>query len=347
MTTSEGGVAAGSRRRDVTVAGIARLAGVSAPTVSKVINGRAGVSTSTRQRVEDIIRVQGYRRHIRAEPTPIVEIAFEALDSLWALEIIRGVDHVVWPHGLSATVTEMHGRQTPDWDWVRRVVARRPVGMISVSVALTADQRVQFASRAIPVVTLDPFGEPAHQGPSVGATNWNGGLAAARHLLELGHRRVAMINGPGEFVCCRARSDGYRAALDAAGVPLDPGLLRVAPLYAEGGLVQARHLLGRPSPPTAVFTANDLQALGVYQAAREAGLRIPQDLSVVGFDDLTFVQWLGPPLTTVRQPLLQMGATAAGFVMDLAAGRQPEHDRIELPTTLTVRESTARPAPGR
>jgi DNA-binding LacI/PurR family transcriptional regulator len=153
-----------------------------------------------------------------------------------------------------------------------------------------------------------------------------------------------MINGPEEFVCCRARLDGYRAALDAAGVPVDPALLRVGPLYVEGGLAQARDLLSMPDPPTAVFTANDLQALGVYEAARENGLRIPGDLSVVGFDDLAFVRWIGPPLTTVRQPLMQMGATAAELVMELALGREPAHERIELPTTLVVRQSTAPPS---
>ncbi|HYN96631.1 MAG TPA: substrate-binding domain-containing protein [Pilimelia sp.] len=344
MTSPDADTTGGARRRrEITVARIARLAGVSAPTVSKVINGRSGVATSTRQRVEEIIRTHGYQRHGRAEPTPIVEIVFQALDSLWALEIIRGVEQVLRPHGLTATVTEMHGQLTPDKAWARQVLARRPMGVIGVSAQLTAAQHGELASRAIPVVTLDPSGEPAHRGASVGAMNWNGGLVAARHLLELGHRRIAMINGPDEFICCRARLDGYRAALDAAGVPVEPDLLRVAPLYVEGGLAQARDLLGQPDPPTAIFTANDLQALGVYEAAREKGLRIPADLSVVGFDDLAFVRWIGPPLTTVRQPLMKMGATAAELVLELAAGRQPGHDRIELATTLIERQSTAPP----
>lgn len=346
MTTTDGDATGGAqRRRDITVARIARLAGVSAPTVSKVINGRSGVSTSTRQRVEEVIRTHGYQRQGRAEPTPTIEIVFQALDSLWALEIIRGVEQVVRPHGLTATITQMHGRLTPDKEWARQVLVRRPLGVIGVSAQLTAAQHAQLASRAIPVVTLDPSGEPAHRGPSVGAMNWNGGLVAARHLLELGHRRIAMINGPTEFVCCRARLDGYRAALDAAGVPVDDSLLRVAPLYVEGGLAQARELLDRPDPPTAIFTGNDLQALGVYEAARERGVRIPDDLSVVGFDDLAFVQWIGPPMTTVRQPLMQMGATAADLVLGLSLGRSPEHERIELPTTLVVRQSTAPPRP--
>jgi DNA-binding LacI/PurR family transcriptional regulator len=152
-----------------------------------------------------------------------------------------------------------------------------------------------------------------------------------------------MVNGPSEFLCCRARLDGYRAALDAAGVPQDRKLVRTAPLYHDGGRDAARELLRLPDRPTAVFAANDLQALGVYDAAREAGLRIPHDLSVVGFDDLAFTQWSDPPLTTVRQPLRRMGAEAAGMLLTLAAGGEPDNDRVELPTKLVVRGSTAPP----
>jgi DNA-binding LacI/PurR family transcriptional regulator len=132
--------------------------------------------------------------------------------------------------------------------------------------------------------------------------------------------------------------------MDAAGAPVEPDLVRVAPLYVEGGESAGADLFALPDPPTAVFTANDLQAVGVYQAARRAGRRIPEDLSVVGFDDLPFTSWAGPPLTTVHQPLAQMGATAANLVISLAAGQRLEQNRIELATTLTVRESTAPPS---
>ncbi|MBF9127933.1 LacI family DNA-binding transcriptional regulator [Plantactinospora sp. S1510] len=332
----------------MTVARIAHLAGVSAPTVSKVLNGRRGVASDTRLRIEQVIQDHGYRRQEQSEPTtPVVEVVFQALDSLWALEIVRGVSQVVRPHGLAVAVSEMGGHLTPDEAWTRDVLARRPAGVVAVSAKLTELQSRQLASRAVPLVIVDPSGEPAHQTPSVGATNWNGGLMAARHLLELGHRRIAMINGPDEFLCCRARLDGYRAGADAAGISLDPDLVRTAPLYVQGGFAEADVLLALPDPPTAIFAANDLQALGVYEAARAAGVRIPQELSVVGFDDLPFAQWVGPALTTVQQPLLKMGATAAELVLALADGRRPEHDRIELATTLIVRDSTAPPTDSR
>jgi LacI family transcriptional regulator, xylobiose transport system transcriptional regulator len=327
----------------MTVAGIARLAGVSAPTVSRVLNGQSGVAPSTRQRVEAIIREHGYRRAANGGPAAILELVFHALESLWALEIIRGVEQVARQHKLAVVLTEMEGRLTPGRAWTEQVLARRPMGVIAVFSELTVQQQSQFATRSIPLVVLDPTGEPLHQTPSVGATNWSGGLTATRHLIGLGHRRIAMICGPVDWPCCRARLDGYRAAMDAAGVPVDPDLVRVSTLYVEGGLRDGAELLSLPDPPTAIFAANDLQALGIYEAARQAGIRIPQDLSVVGFDDLAFTQWSGPPMTTVRQPLVQMGAAAADMVLALAGGRPPGNNRLELATTLVIRQSTAPP----
>ncbi|MGI5215815.1 LacI family DNA-binding transcriptional regulator [Plantactinospora sp. CA-290183] len=343
MTGIDQPLDSGRRARALTVAKIARMAGVSAPTVSRVINGQAGVKLETRERVEAVLREHGYRRPGGSGAVAILELVFHALESLWALEIIRGVERVAREHDLAVVLTEMQGRLTPGRAWTEQVLTRRPTGVIAVFSELTVAQQSQLATRAIPLVVVDPTGEPLHQTPSVGATNWNGGLAATRHLLDLGHRRIAMVSGPTEWPCCRARLDGFRAAMDAAGVPVDPELVRVSTLYVEGGLADGRELLRLPSLPTAIVTANDLQALGVYEAARQAGRRIPDDLSVVGFDDLSFSRWSGPPMTTVRQPLEQMGATAARMIVDLAAGRTPEQLRVELATRLVVRESTAPP----
>jgi DNA-binding LacI/PurR family transcriptional regulator len=343
MTAAGRDVRKATQRRGMTVARIARLAGVSAPTVSRVINGQSGVAPGTRQRVEEIIREHGYQRPSGSSSIAVLELVFHALESPWALEIIRGVEQVAREHELAVVLTEMQGRLTPGRAWTEQVLARRPTGVIAVFSELTVQQQSQLATRSIPLVVLDPTGEPLHETPSVGATNWNGGLAATRHLLELGHRRIAMLSGPTEWLCCRARLDGYRAAMDAAAVPVDPDLVRISTLYVEGGLRDGAELLRLAEPPTAVFTANDLQAIGVYEAARRAGLRVPDDLSIVGFDDVSFAQWTGPPLTTVRQPLAEMGATAANLVVSLAAGHRPEHTRVELATSLVVRESTAPP----
>ncbi len=150
-----------------------------------------------------------------------------------------------------------------------------------------------------------------------------------------------MIAGPEDILCSRARLDGYRAAMDAAGVAVDPAYVRYGNFHVDSGIREARSLLRLPVRPTAIFAANDLQALGVYQAARERRLHIPEDLSVIGFDDLPVATWVGPPLTTIRQPLVQMAATAARMALRLARGEQLGQTRVELATELVVRESTA------
>ncbi len=328
----------------VTMAEIAELAGVSVPTVSKVINGRSDVSPSTRRRVEATILEHGYRRSERSNNrSNLIEVLFHELESSWALEIIMGVEKVASEHHLAVVLSEMQGRRTPGRGWIEGVLARRPTGVIAVFSDLSEALRTQLRTRGIPFVVVDPTGEPLHDTPSIGATNWNGGLAATRHLLGLGHRRIGVICGPEQILCSRARLDGYRAAMDAAGVPIDPELIRHGAFHVKEGVEEGRALLRLADRPTAIFAGNDLQAFGVYQAAREARLHIPEDLSVVGFDDLPAASWVGPPLTTIRQPLVQMAVTAARLVMTLAGGEQPTQTRVELATELVVRESTAPP----
>ncbi len=337
-------VAAPKRLRRVTIATIAQGAGVSVPTVSKVINGRSDVAPETRRRVEAAIREHGYQRPGRlVRRAHLIEVLFHELESAWALEILMGVEEVAREHDLAVVVSEMQGRHTPGRGWIEGVLARRPTGVIAVFSDLSMPLQTQLETRGIPLVVVDPTGEPTHDIPSVGATNWSGGLAATRHLLGLGHRRIGVISGPEHILCSRARLDGYRAAMDAAGVPVDPRLLRSGAYHINEGIVEGRALLRLPDPPTAIFAGNDLQAFGVYQAAREARLHIPEDLSVVGFDDLPVAQWVGPPLTTIRQPLAQMAITAARLVVALASGEQPAQTRLELATELIVRESTAPP----
>jgi DNA-binding LacI/PurR family transcriptional regulator len=153
-----------------------------------------------------------------------------------------------------------------------------------------------------------------------------------------------MIAGPDRVLCCRARLDGYRSALDAAGLAADPGLVVRTGLTKEDGQTAAIGLLERAERPTAIFACNDLQALGVYQAARELGLRIPADLSVVGFDDLPITALVDPPLTTVHQPLTEMAAAATELALALGRGEETPQVGLELATTLTVRGSTSPPA---
>jgi DNA-binding LacI/PurR family transcriptional regulator len=334
-----------SAGRATRIADIAEQAGVSVPTVSKVLNGRSDVSAETRQRVEAVIREHGYRTSDRSNRTaaPILELIFHELDGEWAFEIVRGVERVAGQHHMAVVLSEMQGRRTPGRGWIEGVLARRPTGIIAVLSDLSEALRTQLSARRIPFVVVDPTGELLHNTPSVGATNWNGGLAATRHLLGLGHTRIGVIGGPESILCSRARLDGYRAAMDEAGVPIDPRFISHGRFHVEEGIETGRALLALPDRPTAIFAGNDLQALGVYQAAREARLHIPEDLSVVGFDDLPVAQWVGPPLTTIRQPLFEMATVGAEMVLAIARGEEPAQTRIELATELVIRESTAPP----
>ncbi|WP_239678963.1 LacI family DNA-binding transcriptional regulator [Natronosporangium hydrolyticum] len=351
LTESGSGSPATDRERSpgkpagpVTISYIAESAGVSVPTVSKVINGRSGVSADTRARIESLIDQYGYRRPA-GNRSKVLELVFRELESMWAVEIIRGVERVARQHRIGVMVSEFGLHDSVAAAAMAETVSRRPRCVLSVA-QLSEAEREQLRAQGIPFVVFDPTGELPDDVPFVGATNWNGGRSAVRHLVGLGHQRIAMIGGPDQVLCCRARLDGYRSAMEAAGLPAEAGAVVHAELTREGGYEAARSLLSRADRPTAVFAANDLQALGVYQAAREAGLRIPDDLSVVGFDDLPVVAWVDPPLTTVHQPLTQMAVAATELALVLGRGETPSQLGVEIGTTLTVRGSTAPPRSG-
>ncbi|NUT37212.1 MAG: LacI family DNA-binding transcriptional regulator [Hamadaea sp.] len=327
--------------RPVTIAYIAESAGVSVPTVSKVINGRSGVSADTRARVEELINRYGYQKPLAANRSNIVELVFRELTHMWAVEIIRGVEQVARSNRIGVMVSQfgLHdSSEAPAWD---DTIARQPRAVLSVA-QMSASERAELEAKGIPFVVFDPVDDLPADTPFVGSTNWSGGRAAGRHLTELGHRRIAMISGP-DHLFCRARRDGFRAAVEAAGLTLDPALEVTAQLSRDDGYAAATALLARPDRPTAIFASNDLQALGVYQAARAAGLRIPDDLSVVGFDDVPVVAWVDPPLTTVHQPLTEMAVAATELALALARGEKTAQIGLEIATSLVVRESTAPP----
>lgn len=329
----------------VSISSIAAEAGVSIPTVSKVLNGRPDVAADTRARVESVIEQHRYRRRrARQSSRPaLIDLVFHEMNSAWSTEIIRGVELAAANERAAVVLSELGGEHRPRREWFDDLLARRPLGVILVLAGLDAEQRRQLTTRNIPFVFVDTAGEPPPGVPTVGSANWAGGLAATRHLLGLGHRRIAVISGPTTMLCSRARVDGYRSALEAADIVVDPDFVRYGDFYVNGGYRHGFDLLDRPDRPTAIFAGSDFQALGVMRAARELGLSIPDDLSIVGYDDLSVGQWVGPQLTTVRQPLREMATTAAHMVFSLARGQRPPNERIDLATELVVRESTCPP----
>jgi LacI family transcriptional regulator len=260
------------------------------------------------------------------------------------VEIIRGVEDVAHAAGVGTVVSAVHRRSASTRQWLQNLRARATDGVIFVISDLAPTVHAELRRLNIPTAVVDPAGVPAIDVPTIGATNWAGGLSATEHLLSLGHQRVGFIAGPRRLLCSRARLDGYRAGLEAAGISVSDELIRQGDFYHESGYVGGTALLDLADPPTAIFAASDQMAFGVYEAVRRRGLRVPDDISVVGFDDLPEARWASPPLTTVRQPLTEMGGLAARTVLRLAQGEQIESPRVELATELVVRDSTAAPS---
>lgn len=333
------------RASRATLSEVAERAGVSISTVSKVLNGRGGVSLDTRQRVTSILRDRQYnRRNATTTSAPLLELVCTALDSAWMVEILVGVERIARENGLSLVITGMEGRSKPLDSWIEGVLQRRPAGVILVISDIPADNQHQLRSHGIPFVMVDPEGDPAPDVPSIGSANWMGGFMATRHLIELGHQNIGFLAGPQFFLAATARQSGYRAALAGAGIPeLSANIGPAGPFTEAAGYQAAMGMLEGRSRPTAIFAASDMQALGAYGAARELGLTIPDDLSVVGYDDLQFTRFAGPPLTTVHQPMTEMAEEATRLVLRLRDEPQLKSTRLELATSLMIRSSTAAP----
>ncbi len=331
-----------------TLAAIAITAGVSAPTVSKVLNGRFDVAEPTRIKVQELLVRHGYAPK-RPESTYLIDLLLHDVRSSWADIIVRATVDAAAELGLGVVVSTARARQCRG-DWLDRVLNRGTDGLVAVVEPLQPAEDARLAGYGVPVVLLDPLGEPTERVPSVGATNWHGGLTATEHLTRLGHRQIAVLGGPTTLSSTRARVEGYRAALTAAQIAPNADFIRYGNFTEQAGHNLTQALLDLPVPPTAIFCGNDEQAFGALKAARERGLRVPEDLSLVGFDDVPMASWLSPALTTVRQPLEAMAAEAVHLLTRMIAGSLVTGDtgtgrahRVELGTELIVRDTTCPP----
>lgn len=329
-----------------TIATIAHEVGVSATTVSKVLNGRSDVAAATRARVEASLERNRYRRRTRRPPASSaqIELVFHQFNSAWAMEILQGAEAVAAPTRTGIVLSQLGGAHCPPRHWMADVLARQPTGVLFVLCHPSPSQRLRLQRQRIPFVVLDTDSATSASMPTVGSNNWNGGLLAARHLLSMGHRRIAVISGPQNVLCSQARLAGFRSAHEEAGIPVDPDLVRYGTFHIDAGYQYGLELLDRSDRPTAIFAGSDLQAMGVLRAARRLGLSVPEHLSVVGYDNVPMASWIDPALTTVNQPLHNMAGTATRMLLDLAQGTKLASSRIDLVTELVIRESTAPPA---
>ncbi|MET8758087.1 substrate-binding domain-containing protein [Lentzea sp. NPDC004782] len=316
---------------------IAAETGVSVATVSRVLNDHVNVAPRTRDLV---LQALERRRHETRVRTVYVRCPYVLTDYFGL--IVSSIAETLKLHGLRLLLDAGEsGRHT---DALRGLPAEPGVdAAILILPPEEGDALVALARSGFPFVVVDPRTPPPPDIAAVSAAHSSGARAVADHLIGLGHRDIGVIAGPEEWLAGDARLAGHRAALAKAGVLLTPDRLRhVEPTTAQGRRAAAELLDSAPRP-TAIVCFNDKVAVGTLQAARDRGLRVPEDLSVAGFDDIDLAEATDPRLTTVRQPLQEMGSIAVTQLMRVLDGHRPEALHIELATTLVVRESTAAP----
>ncbi|SOC53792.1 LacI family DNA-binding transcriptional regulator [Ornithinimicrobium cerasi] len=326
---------------------VARQAGVSVATVSKVVNGRYGVSATTTARVADVISELGYEaslgaRSLRSTRTGILGVLVAEFEP-FSTELLKGVSGAMadTDYELMAFAGATHGETV---GWERRSLRR--LGGTLLDGAIVVTPTVIEPGAAVPVVAIDP-----HTGssdvPTVDSDNVGGARSAVEHLIGLGHTRIGMIRGREDLESARLREQGFRQAMAAAGLEVDETLLATGSYRSESAVAPALLLLDRRDRPTAVFAANDLMAIRTVEVARTLGLQVPADLSVVGFDNIPESALAQPALTTVAQPLREMGRCALDLLLSLLAGEELAQPHVRLDTRLVERASTGPPAPGR
>ena len=334
-----------AKERRPSLAEVAGEAGVSISTVSKVVNGAPDVAASTRVRVESVLRDKQYlspKQRARSDvATVVVVLASSSLSSPLTVELLRGTMRAAHEAGVELVLLDLPD-DAPAAGWLERTKRNGPTAVIALKSRLRAAERKRLAERGIPLVEVDTYQLPDTDSYSVGATNFAGGMAATQHLLSLGHRRIGFLGGVADTQASIARKHGHLAALASAGIQPDD-VIDEGDFTYESGLQAAEVLLSRPDRVTAVFAASDAQAAGVLEAARRAGLSVPRDLSVIGFDDQLVARMTAPQLTTIRQPSEAMGSFAVDVAHKLLLGTAPVTFHTDLATELVIRDSTAPP----
>ena len=328
--------------RRPTINDVARAAGVSVATVSKAVNGRYGVAPATVTRVLEIVAELGYESSLvassmRSRKTGVIGVLIPGFDPFSA-EVLKGVGAELRRSSNYDLVAYAGSTRAEGPGWERRSLQRLSGTLIDGAIMVVPT--VVSAAADIPIVAIDPHAGRADL-PTVESDGFGGARQAVQYLLEFGHTRIGFLGGRSDLRSAALREAGYRRALSDAGIAYDPSIVR------EGGYQQAREpamsLLAAPGRPTAVFAANDLSGIAMIEAAVQLGLDVPGDLSVIGFDDIPEASQMSPALTTVRQPMQTLGATAARMVLALMAGEPLESTHVLLPTRLVPRATTAPP----
>jgi LacI family transcriptional regulator len=335
-------------QKTTTIQDVARKAGVSVSTVSRVLNGKADVAEETIEKVQTVILELGYAsslaaRGMRSHRTNLIGLILHDVASSYSQEIMRGVNRVIAKLDTDLIIYTSGGLDRENVAQHERYYVALLNGSITDGAIMVTPTATQFTTHA-PLVIIDPNNEIPDY-PAIIATNQEGALAAMNYLTGLGHHRIGHIAGEMKLISANQRLQGYKDGLAAAGIPFDENLIETGDFTTETAVICAHRLFSLPERPTAIFAANDMSAMGVYQAAKEAGLRIPEDLSVVGFDNLRDASLMTPALTTVNQFVEDMGTVATEMITKLVKGESlainsaDKGNLYKMPTRLVIRDS--------
>lgn len=327
-----------------TLEDIARIAGVSPMTVSRVLNGKTGVSEATRQKVMEVVNQMGYvpnmnARALAGNHNKVLGMLVPDFSTQYISELARGAGQAAINAGYELMLyTNSHHPQT---SFTHITVLTRGLldGLLVVLPEVPDAQLEALHELGLKMVVIDHRHDIPFL-PSVGSDNYRGTRLMMDHLLELGHERIGFITGRLDTKSSLERLQGYKEGLRLHGLMVDDRLIKVGNFLQPNGVVAARELMALPDPPTAIFASNDVMAIGVMDTIRDLGLRIPEDVSVAGFDDIPMASHLHPSLTTVRQPLFEMGSAATKLLVSLLMGIDVPASRIELSNERVVRMST-------
>ncbi|GMM90771.1 DNA-binding transcriptional regulator CytR [Vibrio fortis] len=330
-----------------TMKDVAQLAGVSTATVSRALMNPEKVSVTTRKRVETAVLEAGYspntlaRNLRRNESKTIITIVPDICDPYFA-EIIRGIEDAAVENDYLVLLGDSGQQKKRESSFVNLVFTKQADGMLLLGTDHPFDVSKAEQKNLPPMVMACEFA-PELELPTVHIDNLTSAFEAVNYLAQLGHKRIAQISGPTSATLCQFRQQGYQQALRRAGVTMNPAYSTVGDFTFEAGAQAVRQLLALPEQPTAIFCHNDAMAIGAIQEAKKLGLRVPHDLSIVGFDDIQFAQYCDPPLTTISQPRYEIGRQAMLMMLDMLKGNDVQAGSRLLEAKLVVRGSTAPP----
>jgi LacI family transcriptional regulator len=335
----------------VTLKELAARAGVHPSTVSRVVNEDPSlrIAAETRARIEALVAETGYRpnglaRSLKLRQSFMVAVVIPDVTNPLFAGIFRGIEDVALQRGYNVILCNTDGSPERERSHLEALHARRVDGVIMASATL-ADRAVErLRQLRMPFALVNRYSDASD--PWVGSDDRAGGRVATEHLISLGHRRIGHLAGPERISTARERRLGYLEALAAAGIPPDDSLVVEASFMEEPGARAMERLLDLPRPPSAVFAVNDMAAVGAHAAVLRRGLRIPEDISLVGYDDVPLAAQLDPPLTTVHVPPAEFGRGAAEILFEQLDSGAPSRRRIVFEPRLVVRESTAPPPAG-